>query len=160
MASKITDEAPPSATAEAQEEEEENLDLRLKKKRARRVSFADTEITSVHFFRRDDDFETPPDSNPLSSRSADHAAEPQPNNEVLGFFGDLGGGGDGYDSGGDDGSVDGRKSFLRPMGSPSPGSSSAGSATSNDGKLTFYVFLLLLVICLVLGNIEIYGKWP
>ncbi|GMN27549.1 hypothetical protein TIFTF001_001705 [Ficus carica] len=155
MASKIPDEAPPSATAEA-EEEEENLDLRLKKKRARRVSFADTEITSVHFFRRDDDYETPPDSKPLSSRSADHAAEPQPDNEVLGFFGDLGG--DGYDSGGDDGSVDGRKSFLRPMGSPSPGSSSAGSATSNDGKLTFSFFLLLLVICLVLGNIEIYGK--
>ena len=134
MASKVAEEAPHS------ESEGENRALRIKKKINRRVSFADTEITSVHFFRRDDDCETPPDSKP-SSRGADAGAQPE--NEVLGFFRDLGG--DSDESGEDEeGSVDRRKSFLRPMGSPSPGgSSTAGSAASNDGES----------LCLVLGKI-------
>ncbi|XP_062107100.1 uncharacterized protein LOC133818326 isoform X2 [Humulus lupulus] len=121
MASKVPDEGSNTKT------EDENLALRTKNKRSRRVSFADTEITSVHFFHRDEDYETPPDSKP-SSRTIDAALEPD--NEVIGFFRELGG--DSDDSGDDEGSSDGRKSFLRPMGSPSPGSSTAGSVTSND----------------------------
>ncbi|XP_024028614.1 uncharacterized protein LOC21390286 [Morus notabilis] len=117
MASKDPDEAPQSAT------EEDNLTRRLEMKRTRRVSFAD-EITSVRIFCRDEDYETPPESKP-SSGTAD--AEARPENEASGFFGSLGGG----DSD-DEGIVNGRKSFLRPMGSPSPGSSSPGSVTSND----------------------------
>ncbi|XP_030482876.2 uncharacterized protein LOC115699546 [Cannabis sativa] len=121
MASKVPEEGSNTKT------EDENLALRTKNKRSRRVSFADTEITSVHFFHRDEDYETPPDSKP-SSRAMDTALEPD--NEVIGFFRELGG--DSDDSGDDEGSSDGRKSFLRPIGSPSPGSSTAGSVTSND----------------------------
>ena len=60
-------------------------------------------------------------------------------NEVLGLFRDLAGSDD--SNGGDDDEDDdddilsARKSFLRPMESPSPGgSSTVGSATSNDGQ--------------------------
>lgn len=127
--------------------ETEDETIALKKKRARRVSFADNEITSVHIFRRDDeDSESPLESTKPSS-SADGKT---PENDVLGFFRDLGGDsdeedlkdsspvrnavGDGDDD--DDGeTVDVRKSFLKPIGSPSPGSSTAGSvASTDDGK--------------------------
>ncbi|XVE78281.1 hypothetical protein DITRI_Ditri13aG0132300 [Diplodiscus trichospermus] len=123
MASKVPDE-PPCNTQETDEET-----IAFKKKRSRRVSFADREITSVHIFNRDDDDETPPDSTPRP------AAERE--KEVLGLFRDLA---DCDDSnGGDDGDyveddiLSARKSFLRPIESPSPGgSSTVGSATSND----------------------------
>lgn len=137
MASKIPGE-PPNIT-----ESGETIAIRMKKKkRGRRVSFADTEITSVHIFNRDDesDSDAPPNSKRSSSRS--NNADLENDHAVVGFFKDLGGG-DSEDSGDDDdeeGIVDARKSFLRPMGTPSPGSSTAGSATSNDGK--FILFLL------------------
>ncbi|XWS36668.1 hypothetical protein CRYUN_Cryun20dG0105200 [Craigia yunnanensis] len=115
MASKIPDEAPCN-TLETDEET-----IAFKKKRSRRVSFADCEITSVHIFNRDDDYETPPDSTPRPA--------PERENEVLGLFRDLAD----SDEDDDDDILSARKSFLRPMESPSPGgSSTVGSATSND----------------------------
>ncbi|KAI4308584.1 hypothetical protein L6164_031642 [Bauhinia variegata] len=129
----------------------EDETIAMKKKRARRVSFVDNEVTSVHIFKRDDeDSETPPRSKPSSgadeSRSKDDA--------VLGFFRDLGGDSDEEDlrevspsrNGGDDDDdgevVNVRGSFLRPIRSPSPGSSTAGSvATTDDGKFLFLLFL-------------------
>lgn len=112
--------------------------MRIKRKRSRRVSFADTEITSVHIFNRDEDSDNPPDSEPQSSSQNDSA---EPVKGVVGFFKDLGGESDDFKDSDDE--DDGRKSFLRPLGSPSPGSSIPGSATSNDGKLISYFFLLI-----------------
>ncbi|XP_022758886.1 uncharacterized protein LOC111305523 isoform X7 [Durio zibethinus] len=123
MASEVPDE-PPCNTQETDEET-----IALRKKRSRRVSFADREITSVHIFNRDDDYETPPDSTPKPATEREK--------ELLGLFSDLV---DSDDSNSGDGNEDEdddvlsvRKSFLRPMESPSPGgSSTVGSATSND----------------------------
>ncbi|PON87997.1 hypothetical protein TorRG33x02_161990 [Trema orientale] len=129
MASKLPAAEEGSNSKTTEEEEEENLALRIKKKRARRVSFADTEITSVHIFNRDEDSETPPLSARPTSRNP-NAAALDPENEVIGFFRDLASESD--DSGDDDGTLDARKPFFRPIGSPSPGSSTAGSVTSND----------------------------
>ncbi|XP_048435238.1 uncharacterized protein LOC103951819 isoform X2 [Pyrus x bretschneideri] len=112
------------------ETEPETIALRIKQKRSRRVSFADTEITSVHIFNRDEEYDTPPDPKPRPSSQNDVA---QAENPVIGFFRDLGGDSDDFrDSDDDDQNDDGRKSFFRPNGSPSPGSSVPGSATSND----------------------------
>ncbi|XP_023529577.1 uncharacterized protein LOC111792394 isoform X2 [Cucurbita pepo subsp. pepo] len=118
MASKEPEEA-------ANTTEEETL--AFKKKRARRVSFADVEITSVHIFNRDEDYETPPET-----QATPEAATPD--NEVLGFFRDLVDSDDSRESSPnlDDDVLGQRRSFLRPLGSPSPRSISAGSATSND----------------------------
>ncbi|KAE9605148.1 hypothetical protein Lal_00043315 [Lupinus albus] len=111
------------------ETEEETTAFR--RKRLRRVSFADNEITSVHIFRRDDDDSsgTPPVSTP--------------DREILGFFSDLAGDSDNDDkeSSSPRGAeaVDGRDSFLRPVGSPSPGgSSTAGSVASTDDDDDFH----------------------
>ncbi|XP_022952683.1 uncharacterized protein LOC111455306 isoform X1 [Cucurbita moschata] len=119
MASKDPEEAANTATEEGS--------LAFKKKRARRVSFADVEITSVHIFKRDEDYETP-----LEPQATPEAAPPD--NEVLGFFRNLVDSDDSLESSPnlDDDVLGQRKSFLRPLGSPSPGSISAGSATSND----------------------------
>lgn len=124
--------------------------IALRKKRARRVSFADNEITSVHIFRRDDeDSESPHEStNPSSSAT--------PDTEVPGFFRDLGGDTDDEDLKDDDDdgeSVDVRKSFLKPIGSPSPGSSTAGSiASTDDGK--FYLLpAFLLQFCFAVRSV-------
>lgn len=99
------------------ETDEETIALR--KKRSRRVSFADREITSVHIFNRDEDYETPPDS-----------ASAVREQEMLSLFNEVAlnlPDSDDLDGGGD---VD---AFLRPVESPSPGGSSVlGSATSND----------------------------
>lgn len=128
MASNIPED--PSCNSET---EAETIALRNKQKRSRRVSFADTEITSVHIFNRDEDYDTPPDPKPQASSQNDSAGA---ENEVVGFFRDLGGDSDDFkDSDDDDEDEDGRKSFFTPIGSPSPGSSVPGSATSNDGKL-------------------------
>ncbi|BFG25870.1 hypothetical protein CerSpe_121460 [Prunus speciosa] len=125
MASNVPEDPPCNSETEA-----ETIALRIKQKRSRRVSFADTEITSVHIFNRDEDYDTPPDPKPQASSQKDAAG---PENEVIGFFRDLGGDSDDFkDSDDDDEDDDGRKSFFRPIGSPSPGSSVPGSATSND----------------------------
>nr|XP_048327978.1 uncharacterized protein LOC107416792 isoform X1 [Ziziphus jujuba var. spinosa] len=130
MASNIPEERPNNT------ESGETLAGRMNnKKRSRRVSFADTEITSVHIFNPDDDddsYDTPPNSKRTSSR-IHNAADLETDAPVVGFFKDLTGG-DSEDSGDDDDGriVDARKSFLRPLGSPSPGSSTVGSVTSND----------------------------
>ncbi|KAF5741351.1 hypothetical protein HS088_TW10G00348 [Tripterygium wilfordii] len=101
----------------------------LRKKRMRRVSFADGEITSVHILNRDEDEESPPD---FEKKNA------TPENEVLGLFKDLAGNDDSRElspdgeSEGDEVAME-RNSFLRSIGSSSPGGSSiVGSATSND----------------------------
>ncbi|PPS07043.1 hypothetical protein GOBAR_AA13615 [Gossypium barbadense] len=116
MASKFPDE-PPSNTQETDEET-----IAFRKKLSRRVSFAECEITSVHIFNRDDDYESPQHSTPTPASER--------GNEVLGLFRDLI---DSDDDDNDDDVLSVEKSFLRPMESPSPGgSSTVGSAISND----------------------------
>ncbi|KAJ6777095.1 hypothetical protein OIU74_001136 [Salix koriyanagi] len=109
--------------------------IALRKKRSRRVSFADREITSVHIFNRDDEYETPPDPPSTKSPLSDT------DDEVRAFFGDLADSDDSKEisspigAGDDDNdySINSRKSFFRPVESPSPGNSSiAGSASCND----------------------------
>lgn len=137
MASKDPEEAANTATEEGS--------LAFKKKRARRVSFADVEITSVHIFKRDEDYETP-----LEPQATPEAAPPD--NEVLGFFRNLVDSDDSLESSPnlDDDGLGQRKSFLRPLGSPSPGSISAGSATSNDGMfLCLFLSSFFLAIVFV-----------
>ncbi|KAM7262805.1 hypothetical protein ACFE04_000488 [Oxalis oulophora] len=120
--------------------DEETIAFR-KKRSLRRVSFADREITSVHIFKRDEDYETPPkppDDSPL-------VAPPSDEHVVLGFFKDLAvdseededsrdfspNENDDDDDDDDDDDEAPARSFLRPI--ESPGSSSfIGSATSND----------------------------
>lgn len=110
------------------ETDEETVALR--KKRLRRVSFADREITSVHIFNRDEDYETPPED------SGRKPSSKEDERQVLGFFRDLAADSDDFKdmSPGDNDEVVSRKSFFRPIESPSPGSSLIGSATSNDGQ--------------------------
>ncbi|XP_050380826.1 uncharacterized protein LOC126798048 [Argentina anserina] len=125
MASKIPDEPCTSET------DPETLAMRIKRKRSRRVSFADTEITSVHIFKRDDDEESDnaPDSESQSS-SITGSAEPEKGGAV-GFFKDVGGESDDFKSDEEDDDDGSKLSFLRPIGSPSPMSSAPGSASSN-----------------------------
>ncbi|XP_010048333.2 uncharacterized protein LOC104437134 [Eucalyptus grandis] len=137
MASKDLPSDDPAANTETGGET-----VAARRKRSRRVSFADVEITSVHIFKRDEDYydTTPPsDPNPDGPGSAD-AGEARP------LFRDLDHSDDsreltpsgeyGKEDGEEEEDADevgvGRKSFLRPIGSPSPGSSTFGSATSND----------------------------
>ncbi|KAF8410894.1 hypothetical protein HHK36_003431 [Tetracentron sinense] len=100
----------------------------LQKKRSRRVSFA--EITSVHVFDRDEDYETPPDSKPSSDNPESGQA-----NEILGFHRDVGDSDDSKELSQqeDDGEEDEKEQFLRNMDWSSPGST-IGSVTSNEGK--------------------------
>lgn len=95
-----------------------------RRKRLRRVSFADREITSVHIFKRDEDYETPP--NP-SAQNGEEAGTSESEDKVIRFFGELADSEDGEDE-----PVE--KLFLRPKSSPSSGGSTIGSATSDDGK--------------------------
>ncbi|XP_057505992.1 uncharacterized protein LOC130789283 [Actinidia eriantha] len=115
MASKVAEDQCNTETEEGT--------IALQKKRSRRVSFA--EITSVHVFDRDDEYETPPDPKPNSDES----------NGGLDFLLDSPHGDDSTQneeySEGNDSEIDARRSFFRPMESPSPGST-IGSATSND----------------------------
>ncbi|KAL6506791.1 hypothetical protein OROHE_022228 [Orobanche hederae] len=104
----------------------ENSDtIAMQKKRARRVSFAET--TSIHLFNRDeDDDETPLiETSRLRDDSPggfDFVRQSEPNMEI-----------DGGDSeNGEDEEMNMHKAFLRPIGSPSPGGSTFGSASSND----------------------------
>lgn len=132
--------------------ETEEGTIALQKKRSRRVSFA-PEITSVHVFDRDEDFETPPDPKPSSVDSRGEAED----DEVLGFFRELadiedsndlpsnsGNGGDDDDAD-DDEVMDGRKPFFRSMESPSP-RSTIGSATSNDDDGGNFPNLICLIM--------------
>ncbi|KAF8081591.1 hypothetical protein N665_0876s0009 [Sinapis alba] len=93
-----------------------------RRKRLRRVSFADREITSVHIFKRDEDYETPP--NP-SAQNGEEAGTSESEDKVIRFFGELADSEDGEDE-----PVE--KLFLRPKSSPSSGGSTIGSATSDD----------------------------
>ncbi|KAK4276216.1 hypothetical protein QN277_019186 [Acacia crassicarpa] len=131
--------------------ETEDETIAFKNKRARRVSFADNEITSVHIFRRDDEDSDSPFE---STKPFSPAEGKSPENEVLGFFRDLAGGSDdddlkespprrnvgrNDDDNDDEGeAVNVRKSFLKPIGSPSPGSSTVGSVASIDDDDEFH----------------------
>ncbi|XP_075521641.1 uncharacterized protein LOC142554907 isoform X2 [Primulina tabacum] len=96
--------------------------MALQRKRARRVSFA--EMTSVHFFDRDEeDNETPLSKaakmDSVSSNELYFGLELEQSKEI-----------DGEDI--DVEEMEMPRSFLRPLGSPSPGGSTIGSASSND----------------------------
>ncbi|KAG7578709.1 hypothetical protein ISN45_Aa03g028820 [Arabidopsis thaliana x Arabidopsis arenosa] len=100
-----------------------------RRKRLRRVSFADREITSVHIFNRDEDYETPPNTSAAKPQNGDTS---EPEDKVIRFFGESS---DREDTDGDGDSeyeaiLD--KSFLRPKYSPSSGGSTVGSATSDN----------------------------
>ncbi|XP_010542040.1 PREDICTED: uncharacterized protein LOC104815372 [Tarenaya hassleriana] len=115
----------------------------LRRKRLRRVSFADREITSVHIFNRDEDYETPPNSSASKQRNGEQVGEEESEDKVIRFFGELADGDDSRellcspdgegdaDADADDEVVVG-KLFLRPKGSPSSGGSTVGSATTDD----------------------------
>ncbi|KAL6529838.1 hypothetical protein OROGR_015461 [Orobanche gracilis] len=106
----------------------ENSDtIAMQKKRARRVSFAET--TSIHLFNRDED----DDGTPLIETSTlrddspggfDFVRQPEPNMKYEGDDGDS--------ENDEDEEMNMHKAFLRPIGSPSPGGSTFGSASSND----------------------------
>ncbi|GMG98765.1 hypothetical protein Nepgr_000605 [Nepenthes gracilis] len=109
----------------------------LKKKRPTRVSFAET--TANRTFDREAEHETPPDPKPSSDGDQSLG---QLSNETVGrcriksnvmmdFCSDEKGGGRDVDDDDEDEAV--KRSFLRNIGSPSPGST-IGSAISNDGK--------------------------
>lgn len=120
----------PDDLGNATEPEEETT--ALQRKRTRRVSFAD--ITSVHVFDRDEDFETPPD--------------PKPGILVADCGMPVDSSGDSVDTGDSDDSKDWSRRdereedgdeeedeqglFVRNLELLSPGSA-AGSATSNEG---------------------------
>ncbi|XP_051137396.1 uncharacterized protein LOC127255733 isoform X2 [Andrographis paniculata] len=108
----------------------ENSDSSVfQKKRARRVSFA--ELTSVHFFDRDEeDNENPSTGAGKVSGDTEGLLE---SGELIGGNKEFGGEGDAGDSD-DDEELEMRRSFLRPVGSPSPGGSTFGSASSNDDE--------------------------
>ncbi|KAG4120602.1 hypothetical protein ERO13_D11G154350v2 [Gossypium hirsutum] len=124
MASKFPDE-PPRDTQGT-----DKGSIALREKRSRRVSFADREITSIHIFKRDDEYETRPDSTPKQASETEK--------EVTELFRDLVDSDDSTSGGDDEDDNDdvmsAGKLFLRPIDTPSPGgSSTVGSATSNDG---------------------------
>ncbi|XP_058112810.1 uncharacterized protein LOC131255899 isoform X2 [Magnolia sinica] len=112
----------------------------IEPKRSRRVSFA-ADITSVHVFDRDEDFDSPPDSK-SRSELAKSAQKQSREGDCTPDGGDLkepssrrdGDDGDGHDHGhyddGDD-DEDVREPFVRNMDFSSPGST-VGSAESND----------------------------
>ncbi|XP_060191109.1 uncharacterized protein LOC132620450 isoform X2 [Lycium barbarum] len=103
--------------------------IAMQRKRARRVSFA--EMTSVHFFDRDEEYETPPDQNKaeISSEREEMVNLGFDDQLVDEEFKEEEEGNDEDED--DDGEMAVSRSFLRPMESPSPGSN-FGSATSND----------------------------
>lgn len=120
--------------------------MAMQRKRARRVSFA--EMTSVHFFDRDEEYETPP--NP--SGKAENNSESEEVN--LDFDQLLDESKEDREDGDEENDEDEYeddemalpRAFLRPEESPSPGIN-FGSATSNDGKcflspsVSIYVFV-------------------
>lgn len=124
--------------------EEETIAQR--RKRLRRVSFADREITSIHIFKRDEDYETPPNSSASKPLNGEQADTSESEDKVIRFFGELANSEDteGDGDGEDEAVVD--KLFLRPKGSPSSGGSTIGSATrSDDGTLPFLLLFSMLL---------------
>ncbi|CDP14417.1 unnamed protein product [Coffea canephora] len=116
----------------------------LQKKRLRRVSFA--ENTSVRFFDRDDDENETPEALEESASKVGNNNDSEEIIELLGFrqLVESKGGGeedreDGDRQSDDEERVDMRRSFLRPVESPSS-ESGFGSATSNDGKFPSFPF--------------------
>lgn len=110
--------------------------MALQKKRLRRVSFA--ENTSVRFFDRDDDENETPEALEESASKVGNNNDSEEIIELLGFrqLVESKGGGeedreDGDRQSDDEERVDMRRSFLRPVESPSS-ESGFGSATSND----------------------------
>ncbi|KAM0985395.1 hypothetical protein FF1_012760 [Malus domestica] len=113
--------------------EPETIALRIKQKHSRRVSFADTEITSVHIFNCDEEYDTPLNVKPQPSSQNDVAHAKK---SVIGVFRDLGGDSDDFrDSDDYDQNDDGRKSFFRPNGLPFTGNNIPGSTTSNYDRV-------------------------
>lgn len=107
----------------------ENSDtMALQRKRARRVSFA--EMTSVHFFDRDEES----NETPLAETAKFGDNSPGESGLGLQLEPTEFGGEDEANDNDDDEEAEMRRSFLRPVGSPSPGGSTFGSASSNDGK--------------------------
>ncbi|ESQ37036.1 hypothetical protein EUTSA_v10002382mg [Eutrema salsugineum] len=103
-----------------------------RRKRLRRVSFADREITSVHIFKRDEDYETPPNSSASKPQNGEQADTSESEDKVIRFFGELA---DSEDTGGDGDAEEDEavvEKFLRPKNSPSSGGSTIGSARSDD----------------------------
>ncbi|CAN7048794.1 unnamed protein product [Brassica rapa subsp. trilocularis] len=94
-----------------------------RRKRLRRVSFADREITSVHIFKRDEDYETPPSPSASKPRNVETS---ESEDKVIRFFGEL------ADSEDTEGDEPVEKLFLRPKSSPSSGGSTIASATTDD----------------------------
>ncbi|KAG9448508.1 hypothetical protein H6P81_008473 [Aristolochia fimbriata] len=128
----------PDELGNTTEPEEETF--ALQRKRSRRVSFAD--ITSVHVFDRDEDFETPPEQ-----KSGAEFAESERRDGSVGFQIDSGGSDDSKGSSRrEDGEAeyeeeeeeeeDGRAFFVQSMDFSSPGSAT-GSLTSNDEENFF-----------------------
>nr|KYP51679.1 hypothetical protein KK1_026447 [Cajanus cajan] len=117
---------PSKNNAQAQAQAEDDDTVALKKKRARRVSFADNEITSVHVFRRDDD----------SSSPSEAPSDPS----VVGFFRDLASDSDDDEPPqlDDADAAQAGNSFLRPIGSPSPGGSSTTADDVDDDDDDFH----------------------
>ncbi|CAJ2668359.1 unnamed protein product [Trifolium pratense] len=111
----------PSKSNNTETEEET---IAFNRKRARRVSFADNEITSVHIFRPDDDHSSSSDEIPaetldlfrqLVAESDDEEPDRRRNS-----------------TDGEGEAVDHRNSFLQPIGSPSPGGSSINADDETD----------------------------
>lgn len=122
----------------------ENSDtIALHKKRARRVSFA--ERTSVRFFDRDDEGFTGTPLMQTAKIGDDSYGESGSGGKSEGNK-EFGGADNGDENDEDNEEMEMRSSFLRPNGSPSPGGSTFGSASSNDGKfrrslLCFFMFI-------------------
>ncbi|XP_057792894.1 uncharacterized protein LOC131009519 isoform X2 [Salvia miltiorrhiza] len=118
----------PNADGDRRDMAAENSDtVAVNKKRARRVSFA--EMTSIHFFDRDEEF------NETSQVETAKMADDSPAEFRFGGLSELSKEFGGDDDGGDnldDEIMEMQRSFLRPIGSPSSGGSTMGSASSND----------------------------
>nr|XP_016436826.1 PREDICTED: uncharacterized protein LOC107762943 isoform X2 [Nicotiana tabacum] len=121
------------------ENSEGGTTMAMQKKRARRVSFA--EMTSVHFFDRDEEYETPPD--PSGKAESNSEREEVINlgfDQLVDDSKESEDGDEGNDEDEDEDEDDEMalpRSFLRPAESPSPGSN-FGSATSNDDEDNFF----------------------
>ncbi|XP_075079553.1 uncharacterized protein LOC107810186 isoform X1 [Nicotiana tabacum] len=121
------------------ENSEGGTTMAMQKKRARRVSFA--EMTSVHFFDRDEEYETPPD--PSGKAESNSEREEIINlgfDQLVDDSKESEDGDEGNDEDEDEDEDDEMalpRSFLRPAESLSPGSN-FGSATSNDDEDNFF----------------------
>lgn len=126
-------------------------DTCTRRKRSRRVSFA--EPTTVHFFNRDDESESPANSTPVPSEGCGLSD----NEGSVGFGGAQSQGDDSVESAREDEGEDGaRLRFVKDIDLSSPGSA-VGSVTSNEGtasknhSLCVFIYLFFdfsLLACL------------